>query len=103
MGGGEKPLKPFAGATLLDSVIARARPQVGALALNPRPNAAPLYQRFGLPLVSDAYDGREGPMGGLVAGLDWAASLPGCEALATFPGDAPFIPTDLIATLAASP
>ena len=34
MGGGDKVLLPLAGATLLDRVVALARPQVAALALS---------------------------------------------------------------------
>lgn len=102
MGEGEKPLLPFRGATLIEAVIARARPQVGALALNPRIDASPLYARFGLPLLADAYGGAEGPMGGLIAGLDWAVGQADCEALATFPADTPFLPRDLVVRLAAA-
>ena len=44
----------------------------------------------------------EGPLAGVLAGLDWAADL-GAEALLTVPGDTPFIPPGLAAALAPPP
>ena len=44
----------------------------------------------------------EGPLAGLLAGLDWAASL-GAAALLTVPGDTPFIPTGLADALEPPP
>jgi molybdopterin-guanine dinucleotide biosynthesis protein A len=64
----------------------------------------PAYGRFrsqGLSLIPDACGGTIGPLGGVVAGLEWAERL-GSEFvwLATFPADTPFLPLDLVATLA---
>jgi molybdenum cofactor guanylyltransferase len=100
MGGGDKALRPFGGGTLLDRVITRLRPQVDALVLNA--NGDPTrFARFGLPVVSDSVPGFAGPLAGVLAGLDWAASQrPDCPFIVSVATDAPFLPTDLVARLA---
>ena len=97
--GGEKPFLPFRGATLLDSVIARVRPQVAALALNLREDA---HANYDLAILTDTIAGRPGPLAGIVAALEWAAAQPGVTWLATFPCDTPFLPENLVATLRAA-
>jgi molybdenum cofactor guanylyltransferase len=102
MGGGDKCLRPLAGRTILDWVIERARPQVRALALNA--NGDPeRFAAFDLPVVADSVAGFAGPLAGVLAGLDWAAdAVPGATHVASFATDAPFLPTDLVARLAAA-
>ena len=74
MGGGDKCLRPLAGRPILAHVIERARPQVAALALNA--NGDPRrFAGFGLPVVADSIAGFAGPLAGVLAGLDWAATL----------------------------
>jgi molybdopterin-guanine dinucleotide biosynthesis protein A len=102
MGGGDKPLRRIGGATILERVIERARPQVapGALALNANGDPA-RFASFGLPVVADGVGGYPGPLAGVLAGLDWAVhAVPGCSHIASFATDAPFLPADLIARLA---
>jgi molybdenum cofactor guanylyltransferase len=102
MGGGDKSLRPLAGRPLLAHIIERARPQVAALALNANGDAA-RFAAFGLPVVADSVADFAGPLAGVLAGLDWAAeSVPGCSHVASFAGDAPFLPHDLVARLAAA-
>ena len=55
-----------------------------------------------LPVLPDGAFRGEGPLAGVLAGLDWAATL-GAEALLTVPGDTPFIPCGLAAALAPPP
>ena len=103
MGGIEKALLRFGAGALLDAVIACVRPQVEALALNVRPDSALLYRAWethGLPLLTDPFAEPVGPLGGVIAGLEWAAGQ-GASRLATFPCDAPFLPRNLVASLAA--
>ena len=101
--GGEKPFVPFCGATLLDAVIARVRPQVDRLALSLRADAAEAARaRHALPVLTDTIPGSVGPLAGIVAALEWARSLEGVEWLASFPGDTPFLPADLVAALQAA-
>ncbi len=102
--GGGKPLLPFGDGVLLDAVIKRVRGQVGALTINvPAKEKARYRERFGdaLPLISDAFKQGTGPLAGIVASLEWAASLP-VEWVATFPCDTPFLPDDLVSRLAAA-
>ncbi len=96
MGGGDKCLRPLAGRPVLAHVIERARPQVEALALNA--NGEPTrFAAFGLPVVADDIAGFAGPLAGVLAGLDWAAThVAGATHVASFATDAPFFPRDLV-------
>ena len=58
--------------------------------------------RCSLPVLPDGAFAGQGPLAGLLAGLDWAAAL-GADALLTVPGDTPFIPPGLAAALAPPP
>jgi molybdopterin-guanine dinucleotide biosynthesis protein A len=102
MGGGDKALRPLAGVTLLDRVIARAAPQVAALCLNANGDPS-RFAKWGLPVVPDDVPGAPGPLAGILAALDWAAKTrPEIDLVASFPCDAPFIPRDVVARLAAA-
>ncbi|MGH7032032.1 MAG: molybdenum cofactor guanylyltransferase MobA [Stellaceae bacterium] len=102
MGGGDKALRRLGGVTLLDRVIARLRPQVGALVLNANGDPA-RFAVFGLPLVADTLPGFAGPLAGVLAGLDWAAAhRPDCSDVVSVATDAPFLPEDLVARLVAA-
>ena len=95
MGGGEKPLRPLGGRSLLDHVIARLTPQVGTLAINANGDPARLAA-FGLPVVPDTVEGFAGPLAGILAGLEWAAANTTARQLASVAGDTPFFPRDLV-------
>ncbi|MBM3492319.1 MAG: molybdenum cofactor guanylyltransferase MobA [Alphaproteobacteria bacterium] len=101
MGGGDKALRLLAGRPMLAHVIARAGPQISELALNANGDAG-RFAGFGLPVIADSVAGFAGPLAGILAGLDWAAALPGCVHLLSLPADAPFLPGDLLARLAAA-
>jgi molybdopterin-guanine dinucleotide biosynthesis protein A len=93
----DKGLLELGGQSLLAHVIARLEPQVGELALNA--NGDPeRFSRFGLPVISDSIDGAAGPLAGVLAGLDWAASK-GAETIVTAAADTPFFPCDLVPQL----
>src|SRR5260370_37373577 len=95
-GGGDKTLQLLGGMALLDRVIERLQPQVDALVLNANGDPA-RFARFGLPVVSDSVPGFAGPLAGVLAGLDWAAShRPDCPYIASVATDAPFLPADLV-------
>lgn len=104
--GGTKGLRPFGSATLVDAVIARVKDQVAPLALNVSQADLPAYRaRYSnvFPLIADSLPAGTGPLAGIVAGLDWAASLDSTpQWLATFPCDTPFLPEDLVARLLAA-
>jgi molybdenum cofactor guanylyltransferase len=96
MGGGDKCLRPVRGKPLLAHIIERARPQVSALVLNANGDPA-RFASFGLPVVADSIEGFAGPLAGILAGLDWVATnAPRCAYVASFAGDAPFLPVDLV-------
>jgi len=102
MGGGDKSLRFLGGRPVLAHVIERFAPQVEALALNANGDPS-RFAPFGLPTVSDSVDGFPGPLAGVLAGMDWAATaLPGATHVATLPADGPFAPLDLVARLAAA-
>ncbi len=99
MGGGDKCLRDLAGKPILAHILERAAPQVAKIALNVNGDPA-RFAAFGLPCVPDSVEGFAGPLAGVLAGLDWAAAnAPDAEWVASFAGDAPFIPTDLVARM----
>jgi molybdopterin-guanine dinucleotide biosynthesis protein A len=98
MGGGDKPLRLLAGRPLLAEVIDRLRPQARALVLNANRDAE-RFAAYGLPVVADGLAGYPGPLAGVLAALDWAAAQGAAAWVVTVPGDAPFIPPDLVARL----
>lgn len=99
--GADKMRMRLAGRTLIEHAAQRLRPQVQALAVSAN---APLDLSAldDLPLLPDPLPGYPGPLAGILAGLDWAASLEGFTHLASAAGDTPFIPRDLVARLAAA-
>lgn len=102
MGGGDKCLRLLGGRTVLDRVIARARPQVGPLVLNANGDPA-RFAALGVPVVADPVAGFAGPLAGILAGLLWVrAHHSGTAWVASFPTDVPFFPTDLVERLAAA-
>ena len=104
LGGGEKPLLMIEGVTLIERLIARVAPQTATLALNIRESSKPHYATLaarGIDLLTDEFAGDVGPLGGVLAGLDWAAAAGDADWLATFPADTPFLPRDLVARLMA--
>lgn len=100
MGGGDKGLLQVGGQSLLSRVRDRLAPQVSGLALNANGDAA-RFEDLGLPVVADSIAGFAGPLAGVLAGLDWAASQ-GADAIVTAAADTPFFPTDLVARLLAA-
>jgi molybdopterin-guanine dinucleotide biosynthesis protein A len=102
MGGGDKSLRLIGGRTALERIIDRLAPQVRRVILNA--NADPSrFDVFGLPVVSDSLPDNPGPLAGVLAALDWAANNdPNIIWVLTLPGDAPFIPLDLVSRLHAT-
>ncbi len=99
--GVDKALAPLAGRPLVAHVAARFAPQVDALFLNANGDAA-RFAGFGFAVVADATSTPgAGPLAGIAAALNYAQLL-GAVWLATAPCDAPFLPLDLVARLAAA-
>ena len=102
MGGGDKCLRRLGERTILEQVIARARPQVAGLLLNANGDPA-RFAAFGLPVAADVVEGFAGPLAGVLTGLEWArAHRPDCPWTATIATDTPFFPRDLVARMVAA-
>jgi molybdopterin-guanine dinucleotide biosynthesis protein A len=99
MGGGDKPLRHIGGRTILDHVVARIGPQCSKLALNANGDPA-RFAQWPLPVIADSVEGFVGPLAGVLAGMDWAASQG--EWLLSVAADCPFLPLDLVSSLAAA-
>ncbi|VVE78914.1 molybdenum cofactor guanylyltransferase MobA [Pandoraea sputorum] len=95
MGGRDKGLQPFAGRPLVEHVMARLRPQVGALLISANRNrdayAAALGADGADGVISDEIQNFSGPLAGMLAGLRAACT----DYVLTVPCDSPYLPDDL--------
>ena len=99
MGGGDKPMRQILGRTILERVIARLAPQCDGLILNANGNPA-RFAAFGLSVIPDSVADFPGPLAGILAGLDWAATnRPNVQWILSAAADCPFLPRDLVARL----
>lgn len=94
MGHVDKGLQPFRGTTMVQHVLERLAPQVGAIAINANQNLS-AYAAFGAPVWPDETTGFAGPLAGLEAGLRHCAT----PYMVSVPCDSPFLPRDLAARL----
>ncbi len=102
MGGGDKARLRIGGRTIIERVLARLKPQCAALILNANGDPA-RFADTGLAVVPDSIPDFAGPLAGILAGLDWAATeAPDVADIVTVPGDCPFLPEDLVARLSAA-
>lgn len=97
MGGGDKALLELGGQSLLAHVSERLAPQVDRLALNANGDPG-RFGSLGFDIVADSVPGHAGPLAGVLAGLDWAASA-GADQIVTVAADTPFFPCDLVPRL----
>jgi molybdopterin-guanine dinucleotide biosynthesis protein A len=101
MGGGDKGLLSLAGKPMLQHVIERLRPQVASMLINANGDPA-RFAAFGLPVVADSIAGFVGPLAGVLAGMQRSlAEAPERRFIVTAPGDAPLLPSTLVADLLA--
>jgi molybdenum cofactor guanylyltransferase len=99
MGGGDKARITIGGVTILQRVLTCLTPQCESLIINANGDPA-RFADTGLPVVADSVPDFAGPLAGILAGLDWAAThAPRTEWLVSVPGDCPFLPKDLVARL----
>jgi molybdopterin-guanine dinucleotide biosynthesis protein A len=102
LGGGDKALRTVGGSTVLSWLIGRMAPQVTRLILNANDDPR-RFDGLGLPVVADSLPDHPGPLAGVLAALEWVAlSEPDVEWVVTVPGDAPFLPRDLVQRLHAA-
>jgi molybdopterin-guanine dinucleotide biosynthesis protein A len=97
MGGVDKGLQPWQGEPLVQHALRRLRGQVGPVLISANRNL-PAYAALGAPVWSDLEPGYPGPLAGLLAGLAHAHT----SYVAAVPCDAPLLPLDLVARLAAA-
>jgi molybdenum cofactor guanylyltransferase len=98
MGGADKARIRIGGATILERVLARLRPQCARLVLNA--NDAGRFVDAGLLVVADGVPDFPGPLAGILAALDLAAAqTPEIAWVLSAPSDCPFLPRDLVARL----
>lgn len=95
LGGVAKPLVDLAGRPLLAHVLDRLRPQVADIVLSC--TCAEPYRHFGCRVAVDAHP-NQGPLGGVVSALAQTTT----RWVLTSPCDTPFLPPNLVETLAAS-
>jgi len=99
MGGGDKARIRVGGETILQRVVARLGPQCDRVIINANGDPARFADTH-LPVVADSVPDFAGPLAGILAGLDWAAThAKACEWLLSVPGDCPFLPKDLATRL----
>lgn len=98
--GTDKTQQLLAGRRMIDHVVERLKPQVSELWIN-APACYP--QADGTAIVPDTLSGHQGPLAGILAGMLHARrAIPALQALVTAPGDTPFLPHDLVASLKAA-
>jgi molybdenum cofactor guanylyltransferase len=99
MGGGDKPMRPIGGRSILARAIARLKPQCDRLVLSANGDPG-RFASFGLPVIADTVANHPGPLAGILAALDWtAANLPEASWVLSVAADCPFLPPDLVARL----
>lgn len=102
MAGFDKGLQYLAGRPLAAHVLARLRPQVGAILISANRNPD-RYAEFNAPVLEDLRAGFAGPLAGLEAGLAHLTATPaGPQWLLTCPCDSPEPPLDLASRLMAA-
>lgn len=95
MGGVDKGLQLIHGQPMVQLVLHRLQPQVGQVLINANRHLE-TYQRFGVPICSDAISGFVGPLAGIHAALLQTTT----PYLVSAPCDSPLLPKDLVARLA---
>ena len=99
MGGTEKGFLAVGGIPIIERVLAALRGQCETVVINANGDPA-RFAAFRYPVVPDSLPDRPGPLAGLLAGLDHVAKeWPQAGFVLTVPGDAPFLPHDLVARL----
>jgi molybdopterin-guanine dinucleotide biosynthesis protein A len=99
LGGIDKPLLRLGQSTILARIISILDLEHIAISANGDKSR---FASYGLPVFDDGPFSGQGPLAGILAGLDWAYAT-GASALLSVPGDTPFLPHGLAASLAPPP
>lgn len=97
MGGVDKGLMAWRGRPMVEHLLDRLTPQVGGVLINANRNVE-RYQAYGYPVLRDPWPDHRGPLAGILAGLEHMST----GWLLCVPCDAPNVPVDLAARLAAA-
>lgn len=97
MGGADKGLQRLKGRALAERVLERLRPQVGQVLISANRNLDQ-YREFGYPVVEDLTPDHAGPLAGIQAAMNRAAT----PLLLSAPCDSPLLPADLARRLGAA-
>lgn len=101
MGGGDKSLASLAGRPMIARVLETLAPQVTSTVINANGDHR-RFADFGCKVIADSVPGFLGPLAGILTGMQWAIEhAPQARFVVTVSADAPFIPGDLVAKLAA--
>ena len=95
MGGIDKGLIPFHGKPLIESAIAKLKPQVQTIVINAN-RSITKYATYGYPVVMDETPDFSGPLAGFSVGLKVCRT----PYLLTSPCDSPLLPNNLAELLA---
>jgi len=99
MGGGDKCLLHLENKALLAHIVTVLEHQTRYMLINTNSDPGP-FLKFGLPVLSDAIPGFQGPLAGLLTGMLWSRRRhPDQAYLLSVAGDVPFLPSDLVARL----
>lgn len=90
----DKGLVLFRDKPMVEHVIERFSPQVGQIVISANRNLAD-YATFGFPLVEDTMSNFQGPLAGIISGMQHATT----PYLAVAPCDTPFLARDLVSRL----
>jgi molybdopterin-guanine dinucleotide biosynthesis protein A len=94
--GGNKAFREVGGKSLIGRVIDVAQSQCDRVMISSNAGAE-AFADYGLPVVGDAPKPGQGPLGGILGGLN---ALPDAiDWLVTFPVDCPIVPLDMVARL----
>lgn len=94
-----KALLELGAKPLIAHVISNAQPQVGQLIINANRDLE-LFNEFAIPVLSDTYGPAAGPLAGIVTAMQYSREhFPGAQAVACFPADVPWFPSDVVTQL----
>ncbi|MGE3245758.1 MAG: molybdenum cofactor guanylyltransferase MobA [Beijerinckiaceae bacterium] len=95
MGGANKALLPFRGATLVEHVHSRLAPQCAEMAISANADSE-RFAHLQATILADATEDYPGPQAGILAAMHWAASTRrGVQWVLSAPVDCAFLPDDL--------
>lgn len=94
MEGRDKGLQIFRDKPLIQHMIERLQPQISDITINANRNIAD-YAKFGFPVFSDELADFQGPLSGMLSGLEKSKA----DFVLFTPCDSPFFPKNLLAKL----